>query len=79
MQIRNIHNAKTHLSELVGMVYAGEDVIICKAGKPMVKLVRYQPEEQKRKPGTWRGKVKISKDFDEISSEIEDRFMGEGS
>ena len=79
MQIRNLHNAKSHLSELVGMAYSGEEVIICKAGKPMVKLVRYQAEEKKRKPGTWRGKVKISKDFDEISPEIEAIFNGDPS
>lgn len=44
MQIRNLHNAKTHLSQLVERVYSGEEVIICKAGRPMVKLVRYQAD-----------------------------------
>lgn len=74
MEMRNIHNAKTHLSELVEKAYSGEEVIICKSGKPMVRLVPYQVEEKKRKPGSWRGKVKISKDFDEISDEIETIF-----
>src|SRR5580658_5828493 len=38
MQMRNIHDAKSQLSHLIKLVYAGEEVIICKAGKPMVKL-----------------------------------------
>ncbi|WP_218460749.1 type II toxin-antitoxin system Phd/YefM family antitoxin [Rickettsia sp. TH2014] len=39
MQIVNIHNAKTHLSELIKLAANGKEVIICKSGKPTVKLV----------------------------------------
>lgn len=77
MQIRNVHNAKSHLSELMELAYSGEEVILCKAGRPMVRLVRYQEEVQMRKPGSWRGKIKIAKDFDDISPEIEALFGGE--
>jgi len=79
MQMRNIHDAKSQLSHLIELVYAGEEVIICKAGKPMVKLVRYQKTGGVRKPGSWRGKVKIAKDFDEISPDIETLFQGDFS
>ena len=77
MEMRNIHNAKSHLSELVELAYSGEEVIICKAGMPMVRLVRYEKEEGERKPGSWKGKVKIAKDFDDFSPEIETLFNGE--
>jgi prevent-host-death family protein len=77
MQMRNIHDAKSQLSHLIELVYAGEEVIICKAGKPMVKLVRYQKTEGGRKPGSWRGKVKIAQDFDDISPDIESMFQGD--
>ena len=77
MEIRNIHDAKTHLSHLVDCAFHGEMVIICKAGKPMAKLVRYEDEKGKRKPGIWKGQVKISSDFDEISPEIERLFSGD--
>lgn len=40
MQTINIHEAKTHFSKLVDAVMDGEEVIIAKAGKPAVKLVR---------------------------------------
>ena len=36
----NIYEAKTKLSQLIERAMLGEDVIIAKAGKPMVKLVR---------------------------------------
>lgn len=77
MQITNIHDAKSHLSRLIELAYEGEEVIICKAGKPMVRLVRYQPQGGQRTPGFWRGRVRISDDFDEISPEIEAIFRGE--
>jgi prevent-host-death family protein len=35
----NMHEAKTQLSKLVEAALAGEDVVIAKAGKPMVRLV----------------------------------------
>jgi prevent-host-death family protein len=36
----NIHQAKTQLSRLIEKVLAGEDVVIAKAGNPLVRLVR---------------------------------------
>jgi prevent-host-death family protein len=39
----NIHDAKTHLSQLIERACAGEEVVIAKAGKPMVRLA---PVEQ---------------------------------
>lgn len=37
MQI-NIHEAKSHLSELISRALTGEEVVIAKSGKPLVKL-----------------------------------------
>ena len=36
----NIHEAKSQLSRLIERAVAGEDVIIAKAGHPLVRLVR---------------------------------------
>lgn len=77
MRISNIHEAKSHLSHLIQLAYGGEEVIICKAGKPLVKLVRYEQKIGKRQPGIWQGKVKISSDFDESLTEVEAEFYGE--
>lgn len=77
MKMMNIHEAKTHLSQYIELAFNGEDIIICKAGKPMVKLVRYEEGEQPRTPGYWTGKVVISDDFDELPDSIAKAFRGE--
>lgn len=66
MQVATIHKAKTHLSDLIKKVEKGEDVVICKAGRPIVRLVKYNNLTTPRKPGAWKGKVKIAEDFDEL-------------
>jgi prevent-host-death family protein len=40
----NIHEAKTHLSRLIEKALAGEDVVIAKAGHPLVRLTRIDAE-----------------------------------
>jgi len=44
----NLYEAKTSLSSLVERAAKGEEVIIAKAGKPMVKLVPVVQEEKPR-------------------------------
>lgn len=60
----NIHDAKSNLSKLIVQALEGKEVIISKAGKPIVKLVRISPDKKlKRKIGLYQGKIKISKEF----------------
>ncbi len=56
MRSVNLHEAKTHLSELVGAAAAGEEIIIAKAGKPMARLVALVKAEPRR-PGLVKGRV----------------------
>ena len=78
MKIANIHEAKTQLSKLIESALAGEEIIIAKAGKPLVKLIPYQKDRQPRIPGGWEGKVTISQDFDdELPADILAGFRGE--
>ena len=60
-KIVNMHEAKSNLSRLVDEAQAGEEIILAKAGKPVVRLV---PVSRKRKLGQWKGKVRMSDDFD---------------
>ncbi len=62
--IVNLYEAKTNLSRLVERAAAGEEIIIAKAGKPMAKLVSATKPTRRRKPGGWKGRVVIRKDFD---------------
>ena len=45
----NLYEAKTQLSQLVERAAAGEEVIIAKAGKPMVKMVPVEPQEKPKR------------------------------
>lgn len=59
----NIAEAKAHFSELVQKAMLGEEVIVAKDNKPVVKIVPLRPA--KRKPGTGKSKILyISPDFD---------------
>jgi prevent-host-death family protein len=53
MKTVNVHQAKTHLSALLSEVEQGEDVVIARNGKPVVRLVRVEPAPR-RVRGSWR-------------------------
>lgn len=59
-----VHAAKTTLSRLIERAHAGEEVIIARGKLPVARLVPILGSEApKRKPGTLRGKVRVSKAF----------------
>ena len=60
----NIHEAKTHFSKLIQAALEGEEVIIAKAGKPLVKLSPYSEHLKPRCGGQLKGLLEISDDFD---------------
>jgi antitoxin (DNA-binding transcriptional repressor) of toxin-antitoxin stability system len=62
----SIGEAKTHLSKLVHLAEEGEDVVLRRGPKPVVRLVAIPPDEgvAKRKPGRMRGRVRVPDDFD---------------
>ncbi len=70
----NIHEAKTHLSKLIERALAGEDVVIAKAGKPLVKLVRI--EREKPVLDSARGTVEFKEGWDDplTDDELQDLF-----
>ena len=71
----NMHEAKTKLSQLVDAAIHGQEVIIAKAGKPLVQLVPYKAKKQ-RIFGALKGEVKVSSNFDtkETNDEINELF-----
>jgi prevent-host-death family protein len=78
MRMVNIHMAKTHLSRLVAEVAAGEEIVIAKAGKPLARLLPFEPRREPRQPGLMKGKIWIADDFDDpLPEEIMAAFRGE--
>jgi prevent-host-death family protein len=39
MDVVNVQEAKTHLSALIARAEAGEEIVIARAGRPILKLV----------------------------------------
>lgn len=72
----NMHQAKTSLSRLVERALAGEDIVIARNGKPLVKLVPVQQERKPRVPGRYKGKISIGPDFEFTDEEIAELFEG---
>ena len=74
MEIANIHEAKSKLSKLVDRALAGEDVIIARAGKPVVRLTPIRSDDLPRQGGQWKGLVRIADDFDTLPDEVASAF-----
>lgn len=47
----NVQEAKTQLSRLLGLVEAGEEVMIARDGEPVARLVRVKPAAPTRRAG----------------------------
>lgn len=75
MRTVNIQAAKTHLSRLVEEAVAGEDIVLAKAGRPLVRLVPFKPKLGRRKLGILKGRVKEFPDCWEPDPSIEEAFM----
>jgi prevent-host-death family protein len=68
----NIAEAKARFSELVQKAMLGEEVIIAKGHKPLLKLVPLEKPRRRREPGTAKGKLWIAPDFDETPADFKD-------
>lgn len=64
MESVNIYDAKTRLSQLVDKAASGEDVVVSRNGKPLVRITQLEAPKRRIKLGVLKGKVKIAADFD---------------
>ena len=60
----NVADAKSRFSELIRKAMVGEEVIIAKDNKPVVKLVPLATPGKARKPGSAKGQIWMAPDFD---------------
>jgi prevent-host-death family protein len=71
----NVQQAEAQLSQLVAAAERGEDVVITRDGRPVVRLVRIPAATSVRRiSGGWRGRVQMGSDFDELPSDIREPF-----
>jgi prevent-host-death family protein len=73
MQQFNIAEAKSHFSELVKMAMLGEDVVIARDNKPLLRLVPVMDTRKERKAGTAKEQVLyVAPDFDQLPSDFKE-------
>lgn len=76
----NIYEAKAQLSKLIDRALAGEDIVIARAGTPMVRLIPVRQSAPRRVPGSARGQIHLADDFDDdLPEEIAAAFGGESA
>jgi len=63
METITIHKAKTELSRLIEKACRGEEIVIARGKKPVVRLVAIEDDKGQRKPGALRGKLKVGPEF----------------
>lgn len=64
MESVDIYEAKTRLSQLVDQAAAGEDVVVSRNGKPLVRITQLEGAKRRIKFGVLKGRVRIAADFD---------------
>ena len=70
-----MHEAKTKLSQLVERAEAGEEIIIARRGKPIVRLVPVERTNSFAQAlGALRGRIHIADDFDQLPDDIAEAF-----
>ena len=72
----NVLEAKTNFSKIIAMLERKEEkeVIIARAGKPVVKIIAIEKEDVSKRIGVAKGKFSIPDDFDESNEEIARMF-----
>ncbi|MDH4063116.1 MAG: type II toxin-antitoxin system prevent-host-death family antitoxin [Acidobacteriota bacterium] len=70
MVVNTVSEAKASLSELIDKASRGEEIVICRAGRPVAVLRAYRKPERPREPGVLRGKIRIASDFDELPPDL---------
>lgn len=76
MQV-NIHEAKTQFSKLISRALKGDEIVIARNGKPLIKLVPYSEQLETRHGGQLKGLIKIADDFDApLPDELLKQFYG---
>lgn len=77
METVNIYVAKAKLSQLVDKAASGEDVVVSRNGRPLVRITRLE-SKQRIRFGVLKGKLDVPADFnaplpDEILAGFEGR------
>lgn len=78
MLLVNVYEAKTQLSRLIERALDGEEVVVAKAGHPLVRIIPFKAADEPRRPGG--ATVWMSDDFDApLGGDFDQAFRGDGA
>lgn len=63
MTVVNVHAAKTNLSRLIEQALRGEEVVIARGDKPVVRLVPIDAPMPRRRFGSLKGQLEVPDSF----------------
>ena len=66
----NVTEAKARFSDVVKRAAQGEEIIVTKMGKPVVKIIRYDPSRTHQRIGLFTGQIDLAEDFDEWPEDV---------
>jgi prevent-host-death family protein len=67
-----VSEASQNLPELIAAALSGEEIIIMQENQPVVKLIPVTPVKRPRQPGSAKGLITISDDFDAPLEDFQD-------
>ena len=67
----NVAEAKARFSELVQKAVSGEEVVIARDNRPLLRLVPLATKGGRREPGSAKGRVWMAPDFDRTPEDFE--------
>ena len=60
----NVHEAKTHISKLLGEVEKGHEIVLARDGTPIAKRVPFRAKRNRITFGDFKGRIHVPDDFD---------------
>ena len=67
-----LSDAKARFSEIVEKAVNGDEFIVTRMGKPVVRISRFVTTGEQRKLGDLAGQIRISEDFDEWPPDLQE-------
>jgi len=69
----NIAEAKSHFSELVKRALLGEEIVIARDNKPILRLAPVAETRKRRQPGSGKGQILVmAPDFDDLPADFKE-------
>ena len=70
--VLTLSDAKARFSEIVEKAVNGDEFIVTRMGKPVVRISRFVASGERRKLGDLAGQIRISEDFDDWPPDLQE-------